>query len=88
MVHNCLFFPYIDLIPQSRKIFRPQSSDDKIILAEETDHVWDPDWSHSSIINIPTDISSTAITTVSVNKNYVRITPPTIAATPLDYNSI
>ena len=88
MVHYCLFFPDIDLIAQSRKIFRPQSSDDEIVLADETDHVWDPDWSHPSIISIPTDLSSTAITTVFVNKNYVRITPPTIAATPLDYNAI
>ena len=40
------------------------------------------------MINIPTDISSRAITTVSINRNFVRITPLTIDATPINYNSI
>ena len=65
-VHN------IDLIAQSRKNSRPQSSNDETVLAEETDYVWDPDWSHPSFINMTTDISSTAITNFSVDKKYVR----------------
>ena len=53
-----------------------------------TDYVWDPEWSHPLFIIIPTDISSQAITTVSINRDYVRITPLTIDATPLNYISL
>ena len=35
-----------------------------------------------------TDISRTSITTTSVDKNYVRITPLTFDATPLNYNAM
>ena len=38
--------------------------------------------------NIPTDISSQAISTISIRKNYVRVNPLTIDATLLNYNSI
>ena len=58
-VHN------LDLILLARKSFQPQNSDDETILADEIYYVWDPDWSHPSLINIQTDISSRAITTVS-----------------------
>ena len=61
IVHNIVFKAH------SRKSFRPQSSDDETVLADETDNVWDPDWSHSSIINITFDTSSAAIATISVN---------------------
>ena len=43
--------------------------------------------SHSLFINIPTDISSQAIDTFSINKDYVKIYPLTTDATPLNYNS-
>ena len=36
---------------------------------------------------IPTDISSHAISTISINKDYVRLYPHTVDATPLNYNS-
>ena len=39
-------------------------------------------------MNIPTDISSQAITTVSINKDYVRITLLTFDATLLNYNAL
>ena len=68
-------------------MFQPQNSDDETILADEAFHVWDPEWSHPSFIKIPTDISSQAITTVSINRDYDRITPITSDATPLSYNS-
>ena len=55
-------------------------------MADETDYLWDPEWSHSLFIIIPTDISSQTITTVSINRDYVRINPLTIDATPLNYN--
>ena len=35
--------------------------------------------------NIPTEISSQAVTTISINNDYIRITPLTIVATPLNY---
>ena len=64
------YFNYnIDLIEQARKIFRPQNTDVETVLAEQSDYVWDPEWSHESFINIPTDISSQAISTISMNKD-------------------
>ena len=62
-------------------------TDDKTILAEQTDYVWDPEWSHKSFINIPTDISSQAVSSISIHKDYVRVNPLTIDATSLNYNS-
>ena len=32
-----------DLIEQARKHFRPQSTDDENVLAEQSDYVWDPE---------------------------------------------
>ena len=77
----------IELIEQARKIFRPQNTDDKTVLAEQSDYVWDPEWSHELYINIPTDISSQAISTISIHKGFVRVYPLTIDGTPLNYNS-
>ena len=47
----------------------------------------DPEWSHESFINIPTDISSQAISTISILKDYVKVYQLTVDATPLNYNS-
>ena len=77
----------IDLIEQARKNFRPQNTDDKTVLAEQSDYVWDPEWSHELFINIATDISSQAISTISKHKDYVKVYPLTIDGTPLNYNS-
>ena len=52
------------------------------------DYVWDPEWSHIFFINIPNDISGAAINTVSLHKDYLTVTPLTIDATPLNYNTI
>ena len=38
-------------------------------------------------MNIPTDILSPASSTISINKDYVKVYPLTIDATPLNYNS-
>ena len=35
-----------DLIAQARRSFRPQSSNDDTVIAEQSDYIWDPDWSH------------------------------------------
>ena len=72
---------------QNKKHFRPQNTDDKTILAEETDYAWDPEWSHESFIDILTDISSQAESTNSIHKDFVKVYPLTIDATPLNYNS-
>ena len=77
----------INLIEQARKIFRPQSTDDETVLAEQSDYVWKPEWSYELFINIPTDISSQAISTISFNKDYVRFYPLTVDSTPLNHNS-
>ena len=80
-VHN------ICLIALARKSFGPQNIDDETILAEQTDYVWDTEWSRKSIFNIPTDITSQETFTISIHKDYVEIYPLPIDATPLNYNS-
>ena len=77
----------IDLISQARKNFRPQSNNDNTVIAEQSDYVWDPDWSHPLFINIPVDISSQAIDTISIHPDFIKIIPLTIDATPLNYNT-
>ena len=56
-------------------------------MTDESGYVWDLEWSHLSFLNIPIDISSQAITIISINRHYVRINPLFIDATPLNYNS-
>ena len=46
------------------------------------------DWSHSSFINITTEISSAATAIISVNIESVKITPLNFDATPLNYNAM
>ena len=77
----------IDLISQARKNFRPQNSNDDTAITEQSDYVWDPEWSHPAFINFPQSISSQAISTISYVRDYVRVIPLTIDATPLHYNT-
>ena len=77
----------IDLISQARKNFRPQNSNDDTAITEQSDYVWDPEWSHPAFINFPQSISSQAISTISYVRDYVRVIPLTIDATPLNYNT-
>ena len=50
----------IDVISQARKNFRPQNTDDDTVLAEQSDYVWDSQWSHPLFLNLPKDLSSQA----------------------------
>ena len=77
----------IDLIAQARKNFRPQNSNDDTAITEQSDYVWDPEWSHPAFISFPQSISSQAIGTISYIRDYVREIPLTIDATPLNYNT-
>ena len=77
----------IDLISQARKNFRPQNSNDDTAITEQSDYVSDPEWSHYAFINIPQSIASQAISTISYTRDYVRVVPLTIDATPLNYNT-
>ena len=77
----------LDLISQARKKFRPQNTNDDTVLSEQSDYVWDPDRSHPAFLNIPQDISSHAISTISFHRDYVKVIPLTIDATPLNYNT-
>ena len=77
----------IDLISQARKNFRPQNSNDDTAITEQSDYVWDPEWCHYAFINIPQSISSQAISTISYVRDYVRVIPLSIDATPLNYNT-
>ena len=76
-----------DLISQARKNFRPQNTNDDTALSEQSDYVWDHEWSHPTFINIPQAISSQAISTISYHRDYVKVIPLTIDATPLNYNT-
>ena len=62
----------IDLIAQARKNFRPQSTNDDTVIAEQSDYVWDREWSHTLFLNIPIDISSQAISTITTHKDYIK----------------
>ena len=75
------------LISKARKNFRPQSTNDDTVIAEQSGYVWDPEWSHPVFLNIPQDISSQAISTKSFHRDYVKVIPLTIDATPLNYNT-
>ena len=77
----------IDLIAQARKNFRPQNSNDDTAITEQSDYVWDPEWSHPAFISFPQSISSQAISTISYIRDYVKVEPLTIDATPLNYNT-
>ena len=77
----------LDLISQARKNFRPQNTNDDTALSDQSDYVWDPEWSHYAFLNIPQGISSQAISTISYHKDYVKVVPLTIDATPLNYNT-
>ena len=77
----------LDLISQARKSFRPQNTNDHAVLSEQSDYVWDPDCSHPVFLNIPQAISSQAISTISFHRDYVKVVPLTIDATPLNYNT-
>ena len=81
MTHN------LDLISQAKKNFRPQNTNDDTVLSEQSDYVWDPEWSHNAFLNIPKAISSQAISTISYHRDYVKVIPLTIDATPLNYNT-
>ena len=87
MVHIDYFTHNPDLIAQARKKFRPQSTNDDTVIAEQSDYIWDPELSHPLFLIIPIDISSQAISTISIHKDYVKLFPITIDATPLNYNS-
>ena len=76
----------LDLILQARKNFRPQNSKDDTAITEQSDYVWDPEWSHPTFINTPQSISSQAISTISYHRDYIKVIPLTIDATPLNYN--
>ena len=77
----------IDLFSQARKNFRPQNSNDDTAITEQSDYVWYPEWSHPTFTIIPQSISSQAIRTISYHRDYVKVVPLTIDATPLNYNT-
>ena len=77
----------LELFSTARKNIRRQFLDDETILAKETDYIWDPVWSHNLFSNIPHDISSAAIATVSAHKYYLRKTPLKTDTSPLNYNT-
>ena len=72
---------------EARTNFRHQSNTDDTVNHEQSDYVWDPDWSHPLFIHFPNAISSQAIDTISIQRNYINIIPLTIDATPLNYNT-
>ena len=85
---NDNFTHNLDLISQARKNFRSQNTNDDTVLSEQSEYVWDPDWSHPAFLNIPQAISSQAISTISFHRDSVKIVPLIIDATPLNYNTL
>ena len=77
----------LDLLSDARRLFRPQNNTDETVIREQSDYVWDPEWTHPVFINFPTSISSQTIDTISIHRDYIKIIPLTIDATPLNYNS-
>ena len=75
----------LDLISQARKNFRPQNTNDNTVLSEQSDYIWAL---HPAFLNIPHAISSQAISTISFHRDYVKVVPLTIDATPLNYNLV
>ena len=69
------------------KTFRPQSTNNNFVIAEQSDYVWDAECSHPAFLNFPVDISSQAISTISFHKDYTKVIPITIETTPLNYNT-
>ena len=63
---------------------RPQSTNDDTVIAEQSDYIWDPEWSHPLFLNIPIDVSSQSISTISIHKDYVKVFLLTIDATLLN----
>ena len=61
----------LDLISQARKNFRPQNTNDDTVIVEQSDYVWDPEWSHPTFINIPQDISPINIFSFVTLKNEI-----------------
>ena len=62
--------------------------DEDTILADKTDYVREPEWYHERFFDIPKCISSSVIETISVNKNYFKVTPLTTDTTPLNYKTM
>ena len=87
MVYNRLFHPEFRFNFTSKKKFRPQNTNDDTVLSEQSNYLWDPDWSHPAFLNNPQDISSQAISAISFHRDYVKVIPLTIDATPLNYNT-
>ena len=77
----------LDLNSQASKNFRPQNTNDDSVIAEQSDYVWDPEWSHPAFLNIPQDISSQAISTIFFHREYVKVIPLTIDTTKYFTNS-
>ena len=87
MVYDRIFYPQPRFNFTSKKNFRTQSTNDDTVIAEQSDYVRDPERSHPAFINIPQDISSQAISTISFHRDYVKVILLTIDATPLNYNT-
>ena len=85
MDHNRLISLQFRFHFTSQKNFRPKTSDDETIIADKT---WDPKWDLKLIFSIPNDISSTAIATISVQKDYLRVTLFTTDTTILNYTTV
>ena len=87
MVHNRLFHPQFRFNFTSKKKFQTSNTNEDTALSEQSDHVWDPEWSHPTFINIPQSISIQAISTISYHRDYVKLIPLAIDATPLNHKT-
>ena len=87
MVHR-LFSTQFRFKITSKTKFPITNSNDETVLADETVYVCDPEWVYKLTFDIPHNISSAAITTVSKRKDYPEVTLLTTYTTPMNYYTI
>ena len=76
----------LDLISQARKIFRPQN-DDETVLSDETDFLWNPEWSQVLFFNVPSNNWKAAVATISILRDCLKVTLLKTGNTSFIYNA-
>ena len=57
-------------------------------MADKTDYLWDPEWSHILFFIVPKIVSSTSVATVSLDKDYLKLTPLITNTTHLKFDTL
>ena len=87
MIHYSFFSTQNNSNFISKKTFRTQTNDQSI-LADKTNNVWQPQWCHLLFFSKLNDISSEAIATISVHRDYLGVNVLLSLTDTLKYNTI